>query len=198
MGGWFMKITRRLLARFVAGASVLPLFSRTASAQTYPKAPVRLLVPFPAGGQIEIIARITAQWLSDRLGQQFIVDNRPGGGGNIATEAVIQAPPDGQTLLLAGGWNAVNASLFEKLNFDFTRDTAAIASINRIPVILAGTPSFSVSSVSDLIAYAKANPGKLNIGTPAKGTAPYMAGVLLKMTAGIDFQQIPYRGDAPL
>jgi len=180
-----------------AGAAAALALPRIAGAQAYPSRPVRLIVGFPAGGQIDIIARLIAQWLSDRLGQQFFVDNRPGAASNIAAEAIVRAPADGHTLFLANGTNAVNATLFEKLSFDFVRDTAAVASINRIPVVLTVRLAFPAKTVSDLIAYARANPGKLNVATPPKGTAPYMAAELFKATVGLDITLIPYRGDAP-
>src|SRR5215468_3021019 len=148
-----------------AGAAAALALPRIARAQAYPSRPVRLIVGFPAGGQIDIIARLIAQWLSDRLGQQFFVDNRPGAASNIAAEAIVRAPADGHTLFLANGTNAVNATLFEKLSFDFVRDTAAVASINRIPVVLTVRLAFPAKTVSDLIAYARANPGKLNLAT---------------------------------
>ena len=193
-----MKLPRRQFLHLAAAAAALPAVSRIASAQTYPARPVRLIVPFPPGGQIDIIARLIGQWLSERLGQQFFVDNRPGAGGNIGAEAAVHAPADGHTLLLAGGWNAVNAALFDKLNFDFVRDTAAIASINRIPLVLEVHPSFPAKTVPELIAYAKSNPAKLNLATPPKGTAPYMAAVLFIMMSGVDIVHVPYRGDGPM
>jgi tripartite-type tricarboxylate transporter receptor subunit TctC len=156
-----------------------------------------MIVPFPPGGQIDIIARLVGQWLSERLGQQFFVDNHPGAGANIGTEAALRAPGDGYTLLLATTTNAINATLFDKLNFDFIRDSAAIASINHIPVILQTNTSFPAKSVAELIAYARSNPTKLNVATPPKGTGPYMAAELFKMMAGIDFVTVAYRGDAP-
>jgi tripartite-type tricarboxylate transporter receptor subunit TctC len=192
-----MKLPRRAFLHLAAGAAALPVISRIVSAQTYPTRPVRLIVGFPAGGQIDIIARLVAQWLSERLGQQFFVDNRPGASSNIAAETAVQAPADGYTLFLATGTNAVNATLFDKLNFDFVRDTAAVASINRIPYVLAVHLSFPAKTVPELIAYAKVNPGKLNLATPPKGTGPYMAAELFKAMAGIDMALIPYRGDAP-
>jgi tripartite-type tricarboxylate transporter receptor subunit TctC len=159
---------------------------------------VRLIVPFPPGGQIDVIARLMGQWLSERMGQQFFVDNRQGAGGNIGTEAVVRAEADGNTLLLASATNAVNATLFDKLNFDFIRDTAAIASINRIPIVLEVHPSFPAKTVPELISYAKSNPGKINLATPTKGTGPYMAAELFKMMSGIDLVHVPYRGDGPM
>ena len=161
-------------------------------AQTYPARPVRLIVPFAPGGQNDIIARIIGQWLSERLGQQFVIENRPGAATNIGTEAVVRAPPDGYTLLLAATANAVNATLFNRLNYDFIRDLAPVASINRIPGVLEVHPSFQAKTVPELIAYAKTNPGKSNIATPPKGTAGYMAAELFKMMTGIHIVHVPY------
>jgi tripartite-type tricarboxylate transporter receptor subunit TctC len=173
-------------------------FSRQTFAQAYPLRPVRLVVPFPAGGQIDIIGRLIGQWLSQRTGQQFIVDNRPGAASNIGTEAVVRAAPDGYTLLVTSTTNTVNATLFDKLSFDFIRDTVAIAGINRIPLVLEVLPTFPATDVAGLIAYAKANPGKLSLGSPPKGTGPFMAAQLLKAMSGADIVHVPYRGDAQL
>jgi tripartite-type tricarboxylate transporter receptor subunit TctC len=192
-----VKLPRRQFLHLAAGAAALPTLPLIAKAQTYPARPVRIIVGFPAGGQIDIIARLIAQWLSERLGQQFFVDNRPGASSNIAAETAVQAPADGYTLFLATGTNAVNATLFDKLNFDFVRDTAAVARVSRIPYVLAVHLSFPAKTVPELIAYAKVNPGKLNLATPPKGTGPYMAAELFKAMAGIDIALIPYRGDAP-
>jgi len=161
-----MKLPRRNFLRLAASASTLPVASRVAKAQTYPTRPVRIIVGFPAGGQIDIIARLIGQWLSDRLGQQFFIDNRPGAASNIAAEAVVRSPADGYTLFLANGTNAVNATLYDNLRFNFVRDIAPIASICRIPLVLYVHPSFPAKTVSELIAYAKANPGKVTIATP--------------------------------
>jgi tripartite-type tricarboxylate transporter receptor subunit TctC len=193
-----MKIQRRQFLHLAASAAAVAAVSRIAWAQTYPNRFVRLVVPFPPGGQMDIVGRIISQWLSERLGQQFIVDNRPGAGGNIATEAVVGAPIDGYTLLLASATNAINATLYDNLKFNFIRDTTPIASINRIPLILEVHPSFAARTVPDLIAYATANPGKVSLATPPKGTAPYMAAALLKMMTGIDVVLVPYRGSGPM
>src|SRR4051794_35043239 len=193
-----MKLPRRQFLHLAAGAAAVPAVSRIARAQAYPSRPVRIVVGFPAGGQIDIIARLMGQWLSDRLGQQFFIDNRPGAASNIAAEAVVRAPADGHTLFLASGTNAVNATLFEKLNFDFIRDTAVIASINRIPIVLEVHPSFSAKTVPELIAYGKANPGKIDMATPTTGTAPYMAAELFKMMSGVDLVHVPYRGEGQM
>jgi tripartite-type tricarboxylate transporter receptor subunit TctC len=181
-----MTVNRRQLLSFAIGV-VAPLAAASpGSAQTYPERPVRVLVGFPAGGQIDIIARLIGQWLTDRLGQQFFIDNRPGAASNIAAEALIRAPADGYTLFLANGTNAVNATLYDNLRFDFARDTAPVASINRIPLVLYAHPSFQAKTVPELIAYAKANPNKLSIATPPKGTGPAMAAELFKITAGLE------------
>lgn len=193
-----MKLHRRKFLFLAASAGAWIPVSRTSWAQAYPVRPVRLIVPFPAGGQIDIIARLIGQWLSERFGQQFFVDNRPGAGGNIAAEAVVHSPADGHTLLMAGGWNAVNATLFDKLDFDFVRDTAAVAGINRIPIVLEVNPSFPARSVPELIAYARSNPSKANLATPPKGTAPYMSAVLFTMMSGVEFVHVPYRSEAQM
>ena len=187
---------RRQFLLLAAGAAAVPAVSRIARAQAYPSRPVRIVVGFPAGGQIDIIARLMGQSLSDRLGQQFYIDNRPGAASNVAAEAVVRAPADGHTLFLANGTNAVNATLYDNLRFDFFRDTEPVASINRIPLVLYAHPSFEPKTVAELIAYAKANPGKLSIATPPKGTGPSMAGELFKLTADIDVVFVRYRADA--
>jgi tripartite-type tricarboxylate transporter receptor subunit TctC len=191
-----MKVARRQILYTVAGSAFLAV-ARVARAQSYPARPVRIIVGFPAGGQIDIIARLIGQWLSERLGQQFFIDNRPGAASNIAAELAVHAPADGYTLFLVNGTNAVNTTLFDKPNFDIVRDTAAVASINRIPIVLAAHPSFSARTVSELITEAKSNPGKVNLATAPKGTGPYMAAQLFKTMAGVDIVLIPYRGDAP-
>jgi tripartite-type tricarboxylate transporter receptor subunit TctC len=191
-----MAVDRRQVLSFAIGI-VAPLAAPDRGrAQTYPERPVRVLVGFPAGGQIDIIARLIGQWLSDRLGQQFFIDNRPGAASNIAAEALIRAPADGYTLFLANGTNAVNATLYDNLRFDFVRDTAPVASINRIPLVLYAHPSFQPKTLPELIAYAKTNPGKLSIATPPKGTGPAMAAELFKITAGVDIVLVRYRADA--
>ena len=194
-GGLPIKLARRQFLHLAAGAAALPAVSRLAWAQTYPAKPVRIVVGFPAGGQIDILARLIGQWLSERLGQPFIIDNRPGASSNIGTQAVVRAPADGHMLLLANGTNAINATLYDNLNFDFIRDTAAIASINRIPLVLEVHPSFPAKTVQELIAHAKANPGKVDLATAPKGTAPYMAAELFKIVGGVDLVHVPYRGD---
>ena len=193
-----MQFLRRTFLRVAAGAAALPAFSGLAAPQTYPMRPVRVICPFPAGGQIDIIARLLGQWLSERFGQQFIIDNRSGAGGNIGTDAGLHAAADGQTLLLASATNAINATLYDNLNFNFIRDMAPIASINRIPLVLEIHPSFPAKTVSELIAYSKSNPGKFSLATPTKGTGPYMAAELFKMMTGVDMVLIPYRGEAQM
>src|SRR5688572_5487100 len=193
-----MKLPRRGFLHLAAGTAALPALSRIARAQAYPTRPVRIVVPFPAGGQIDIIGRVMAQWFSERLGQQFFVDNRPGAAANIGTEAVVRSAADGHTLLMATVANAVNATLFEKLNYDFIRDMVPIASVNRIPLVLEVNSSFTSRTVSELIANARTNPGTINIGTPPKGTAPFMAAQLFKMMTGLDMVHVPYRGTPQL
>jgi tripartite-type tricarboxylate transporter receptor subunit TctC len=193
-----MQLPRRNLLRLAAGAAALPALARVAGAQAYPSRPVRIIVGFAAGGQIDIIARLIGQWLSERLGQQFVIDNRPGASSNIAAEAAVRAPADGYTLFLANGTNAVNATLYDNLRFDFVRDTEPVASINRIPLVLYVHPSLPTRTVAELIADAKANPGKLSIATPTRGTGPNMTAELFKMMAGIDVVLVPYRAEAQM
>ena len=192
-----MKRPRRRFLHLVAVALGAPAMLRTANAQAYPARPVRIVLGFAPGGAPDIAARLVAQWLSERLGQQFIVENRPGAGGNIATEAVIESLADGYTLLMAGLWNAVNATLYEKLKFDFIRDVAPVASVSRENYGLEVQPTFPARTVPEFIAYAKANPGKLNMASAGNGTGPHMAGELFKVMAGVDMVHIAYRGSPP-
>ena len=192
-----MKLPRRQFLHLAAGAAALPAVSRVARAQTYPARPVRVIVGFPAGGPTDIIARLIGQWLSERLGQQFVVENRPGAGSNIATEAVVRAPPDGYTLLLVGATNAINATLYDKLNFNFIRDIAPVAGIIRVPLVMEVHPSVPAKTVPEFIAYAKANPGKINMASAGIGTAPHVSGELFKMMTGVDMVHVPYRGAGP-
>jgi tripartite-type tricarboxylate transporter receptor subunit TctC len=190
-----MKFPRREFLNLAAGAALASVLPRRAFALDYPSRAVRIVVGFPAGGQVDIIARLMGQWLSERLGQPFIIDNRQGASGNIGTDAVVRAPPDGHTLFMANGTNAINATLYDNLTFDFIRDLVPVASINRIPIVLQAQPSFAAKTVPELIAYAKSNPGKLNLATAPKGTAPYMAAELFKIMGGVDLVHVPYRGD---
>jgi tripartite-type tricarboxylate transporter receptor subunit TctC len=192
-----MKPARRRFLHLAAGAAALPVVSRIARAQTYPWRPVRWIVGFtPAGGN-DIVARLMGQWLSERLGQPFVIENRPGAGTNIATEAVVNAPPDGYTLLLANLANAINATLYERLNFNFIHDIAPVAGISRAPLIMVIHPSVPVATVPEFIAYAKTHPGKVNMGSAGIGSAGHLAGELFKMMAGVNLVHVPYRGNAP-
>lgn len=173
---------------------MLPAALRIAKAQGYPTRPVRIIVGFTAGGNFDLTARLISQWLSQRLGQQFIVENRPGAGTNIATEAVVRAPADGHTLLLGGAVNAINATLYEKLNFDFLRDMAPVASVIRFPNVIDLNPSFPAKTIPEFIAYAKANPGKVNMASSGNGTSQHLSGELFKMMTGVNLVHVPYRG----
>ena len=188
---------RRQFLHLAAGAATLLAVSRIAWAQTYPSRPVRILVGAPPGGGTDITARLMGQWLSERLGQPFIIENRPGAGGNIATEAVVRAPPDGYTLLMALHNNAINATLYDKLNFNFIRDIAPVASINRVPNVIDVNPSIPARTVPEFIAFAKANPGKLNMGSGGIGSIQHISGELFKMMTGVNLVHVPYRGGAP-
>ena len=192
-----MKLPRRNFLQLAAGAAALPAVSRIARAQAYPTRPVRVIVPIAPGGATDITARLIGQWLSERLGQQFVIDNRPGGGGNIGTEAVVRAPPDGYTLLLVGSFNAVNATFYDKLNYNFIRDIAPVAGIIVVPSVLVVHPSVPAKTVPEFIAYAKANPHKLNMASAGTGTASHIVGELFKMMAGVDMVHLPYRGGGP-
>jgi tripartite-type tricarboxylate transporter receptor subunit TctC len=188
---------RRQFLHLAAGAAALPLSSRNTTAQSYPTKPVRLIVGFPPGGVGDILARLIGQSLSTRLGQPFIVENRPGAGGNIGTEVVVRAPADGYTLFLANTANAINATLYEKLNFDFVRDTEPVGSIARAPGVLEVNPSVMVRTVPELIAFAKINPGKINYASSGNGGLAHVAGELFKMMTGVNMQHVPYRGSGP-
>ena len=191
-----MKLPRRRFLHLAAGAAALPVASRFAWAQTYPTRPVHIIVGFLAGGSTDIVARLMGQWLSERLGQQFITDNRPGASSNIGTELVVRAPPDGYTLLLHLSSNAINATLYKNLNFNFVRDIAPVASIIRSPNVMEVNPSFPAKTVPEFIAYAKANPGKINLATGGIGVPSHLSGELFKMMAGIDMVHVPYKGAA--
>jgi tripartite-type tricarboxylate transporter receptor subunit TctC len=192
-----MKTSRRRFLRLAASAAALPALPRSGWAQSYPSRPVRVIIGFPPGGSADISARLMAQWLSERLGQPFVVDSRPGASTNIATEAVVHAQPDGYILLLIAPNNAINASLYEKLNHNFLRDIAPVAGINRFPNIMEVNPSVPAKTVPEFIAYAKANPGKLNMASAGNGTTIHVSGELFKMMAGVDMVHVPYRGGAP-
>ena len=192
-----MKLPRRNFLHLAAGAAALPAVSRFAWAQAYPTRPVRLIVPVAPAGASDITARLIGQWLSERLGQQFVIDNRPGGGGNIGTEAVVRAPADGYTLLLVGGLNAVNATFYDKLNYNFIRDIAPVASIIRTPFVMAVNPTVPAKTVPEFIAYAKTSPGKINYASAGTGTSTHLTGELFKMMAGVDMVHVPYRGGGP-
>jgi tripartite-type tricarboxylate transporter receptor subunit TctC len=192
-----MKFPRRTFLHLAAGAVAVPALSRSAQAQTYPSRPVRVIVPFAAGGGTDITARIIGQWLSDRLGQQFVIENRPGGGTNIGTEAAAKAPADGYTLLMIGASNTVNPALYDKLNFDLIRDFAPVGGVIRAPQVLDVNLSVPVRTVPEFIAYAKANLGKVNMASAGNGSAGHLAGELFKMMAGVNLQHVPYRGGGP-
>jgi tripartite-type tricarboxylate transporter receptor subunit TctC len=192
-----MNICRRRFLHLTAGAAAVPAVPRIARADTYPSRPVHLIVFYAAGGGNDIIARLMGQWLSQRLGQSFVIENRPGGGGNLGTEYVVRAAPDGYTLLLSSTANTVNASLYNNLDFNFIRDIAPVASISYEPNIMVVNPSVPAKTIPEFIAYAKANPGKINYGSAGIGSSQHMSGELFKMMAGIDMTHVPFRGTAP-
>jgi tripartite-type tricarboxylate transporter receptor subunit TctC len=192
-----MKLPRRQFLHLAAGAAALPALSSVARAQAYPSRPVRLIVPLAPAGASDITARLIGQWLSERLGQQFVIDNRPGGGGNIGTEVVVRAPADGYTLLLVGSFNATNAALYHKLNFNLIRDIAPIAGVFRGALVMLVHPSVPARSVPELIAYAKANPGKIDLASAGIGSVSHLAGELFKAMAGVNLVHVPYRGGGP-
>ena len=188
---------RRQFLHLAAGAAALPAVSRFAWAQAYPSRPVRIILGFAAGGPADMLARLMGQWLSERLGQQFVVENRPGAGSNIGTEVVVRAPADGYTLLVVGTASAINATLYDKLSFNFIRDIAPVASITRAPMVMAVNPTVPAKTVPEFIAYAKSNPGKINMASGGVGTTPHVAGELFKMMAGVNLVHVPYRGAGP-
>jgi len=192
-----MKLPRRQFLHLAVGAAALPALSRIARAQAYPTRPVRIVVPFTAGSLSDILARPIGQWLSERLGQPFIIENRPGAGGNIGTEAVVKAAPDGHTLLVIASSNAINATLYEKLSFNFIHDIAPVATIIRQPMVMLVNPSIPTKTVREFVAYAKTNPRKISMASAGNGTAPHVAGELFNMMAGVDMVHVPYRGGAP-
>jgi tripartite-type tricarboxylate transporter receptor subunit TctC len=188
---------RRDFLHLAAGAAALPVVPRIAWAQAYPARPVRIIVPVAPAGSADIVARLIGQWLSERLGQQFVIDNRPGGGTSIGTEAVVRAPADGYTLLMVGLSNAINATLYDKLNFNFIRDIAPVAGIDREPLVMVVNPSVPAKTVPEFIAYAKANPGKINMASAGNGTPSHVSGELFKMMTGVNLVHVPYRGGGP-
>jgi tripartite-type tricarboxylate transporter receptor subunit TctC len=188
---------RRRFLKLSAGAAAFSVVSPIAQAQAYPNRPVRMIIGYPPGGSADITARLTGQWLSERLGQPVIIESRPGAATNLATEAVVRAAPDGYTLLLVAPANAINATLYDKLNFNFTQDIAPVAGIIRFPNVVVVNPALPVRTIPELIAYAKANPGKLNMASSGNGSTIHMSGELFKMMAGINMVHVPYRGGAP-
>ena len=192
-----MKLPRRRFLHLATGAIALPTISQIARAQTYPTRPVRFIVAFAAGGANDIVARLIGQWLSERLGQPFIIENRPGAGSNTGTQLVARAPPDGYTLLMVGVPNAINATLYEKLPFNFIRDIAPVAGILRMPLVMEVHPSVPVHTVPEFIAFAKANPAKINYASAGIGGVTHVAGELFKVLAGVDMRHVPYRGAGP-
>ena len=192
-----MKLPRRQFLHLAAGAAALPAVSRFAWAQAYPSRPVRLIVGYAAGGGTDITARLIGQWLSERFGQQFVIENRPGAATNIATDAVVRAAPDGYTLLLATGGNAINATLYDKLNFNFIRDIAPVGSVIRVPLVMVVNQSLSVRTVPEFIAFSTANPGRINFASGGAGGPDHMSGELFKMMTGTNMTHVPYRSLAP-
>jgi tripartite-type tricarboxylate transporter receptor subunit TctC len=192
-----VKLPRRQFLHLAAGAAALPVVSRIARAQAYPSRPVRIVVPFAPGGTFDIMARLIGQWLTEKLGQPFVIENRPGAGGNIGTESVVRAPADGYALLLVGTANAISATLYEKLNFNFIRDIVPVAGIARVPEVMLVNPSLPATTVRELIAYAKANPGKLTMASGGIGTLSHVEGELFKMMTGVNLVHVPYRGLGP-
>jgi len=192
-----MKPSRRQFLRLAAGAGAVPPISKMTWAQTYPARPARIIVGYPSGGSNDILARLMAQCLSERMGQQFVIENRPGAGSNIATEAVVRADPDGYTLLMVSTANMSNAALYDKLNYNFIRDIAPVAGVMRVPLVMEVNPSIPAKTVPEFIAYAKANTGMINFASGGIGTSIHLSGELFKMMTGIDMQHVPYRGNGP-
>jgi tripartite-type tricarboxylate transporter receptor subunit TctC len=192
-----MKLHRRRFLHLATGVAALPIMSQPGGAQTYPIRPVRILVGFAAAGGNDIVARIMGQWLSEKLGQQFIIENRPGAGTNVATEAALRAPPDGYTLFLASPASAINATLYQNLSFNFIRDSAPVAGITSSPILMVVHPSVPAKTLSEFIAYAKANPGKVNMASAGNGSSGHVSGELFKMMAGVNLVHVPYRGNGP-
>jgi tripartite-type tricarboxylate transporter receptor subunit TctC len=192
-----MKISRRKFLHLAAGSGALPVLSRAAQAQAYPSRPVHVIVPFAAAGPNDIVARVVGQWLTEHLGQPFVIENRPGAGTNIGTELVVHAPPDGYTVLVVSSSHAINATLYDKLNFSFIRDIAPVASIMRVPNVMVVNPAFPARSVREFIDYGKANPGKLNFASSGVGASNHMSGELFKFMTGLDMTHVPYRSSGP-
>jgi tripartite-type tricarboxylate transporter receptor subunit TctC len=192
-----MKLQRRAFLHLAAGAAALPAVPRVARAQSYPTRPVRLVAGFPPGGAVDMVARLIGQWLSERLGTPFVIENRAGAGGNIAAEAVVRASPDGYTLLMVNVANAINATLYDKLSFNIIRDIAPVASIMRAPGVMVVTPSVPTNTVPEFIAYARANPGKINMASAGNGSSGHVFGELFKFMTVVNMQHVPYRGGAP-
>lgn len=192
-----MDVHRREFLRFAAGGAVLPFAWQCTGAQTYPTGPVRIVVGFPAGGPVDIAARLIAPWLSEQFGQPFVVENLPGESGNLATKAVVNAPPDGSTLLLCGPVNTINTTLFQDLEFDFTRDIAPVASLFRVPLVVEVNPTIPARTVPEFLALAKAQPGKIKVGYAGRGTPQHIGIELFKMMAGVDLTLVPYLGSPP-
>jgi tripartite-type tricarboxylate transporter receptor subunit TctC len=192
-----MKISRRKFLHLAAGSGALPVLSRTARAQAYPSRPVHIIVPYAAAGPNDIVARVVSQWLSERLAQPFVIENRPGAGTNIGTEMVVHAPPDGYTVLVVSSSHAINATLYDKLNFSFVRDIAPVASIMRVPNVMLVNPAFPARSVREFIDYGRANPGKLNFASSGIGASNHMSGELFKAMTGLDMTHVPYRSSGP-
>src|SRR5215468_10408558 len=192
-----MKLARRQFLSLAGAGAALAVLPRIAASQAYPARPVRIVVGFAAGGPTDIVARVVGQWLSERLGQPFIIENRPGAGGNIGIESVVRAPADGYTLLLFGSGAAISATLYDKLNFNFIRDITPVIGIMRVPGVIVVHPSVPATTVPEFIAYAKANPGKLSMASGGNGTPQHLYGELFKMMAGVNLIHVPYRGNAP-
>jgi tripartite-type tricarboxylate transporter receptor subunit TctC len=193
-----MRLPRRAFLHIAAGAVALPALSRVAAALDYPVRPVRWIVPFPAGGSTDLVARLMAEWLTTRLGQPFVVENKPGGGTNIAIQAAVVAPPDGYTLLFAVATNVINPSLYKSLPFDFARDIAPVAGLAELPLVMEVTPQVPANTVAEFIAYAKANPGKVNFASFGARTISHLAIELFQISAGVDVVHVPYPGGGPM
>src|SRR5262245_50991083 len=192
-----MKLSRRKFSHLAAGVAALPAVSHIAKAQAYPSRPVKLVAPFPPGGSIDLTARLIGQWLTERLGQQLVIENRSGAGGNVGSEAALHSPPDGYTLLLCSVANAISTTLYDKLNYNF-RDVAPVAGISRAPNVMVLHPSVPAETVPQFIEYAKKNPGKINMASSGTGTSIHMSGELFKLMTGVNMQHVPYRGSAPV